>query len=325
MTSSGQTRTTEWRTASRFYRRPPGLGWLIGLVAVPLLLGAIGYHALPKAHVSAPSVGAPSVSAPSLPNATVNAPNVNAPALSFAPLSLVRNGNDITLSGDLPDAAARASLLDALKGAFGPGVNLIDKTDLKGGVNTPDPSSLGAVFKAAAPISGFNFKLDGDTVTLTGAAPSDQVKAAFEDAVKAAWPNMKIANEIQVTAPGAGGACANLAADAAGLLRTPVNFDTDSYTLSASDQQELTQVADRLKACPSANVAVSGYTDATGNDAINVPLSNNRAKAVVDFLVSNGVPSDHITSRGLSAADPVASNDTSDGRTQNRRVVIVIS
>lgn len=71
------------------------MGWLLGLVAVPLLMGAIGYHALPKAHVSAPSVGAPSVSASSLPNATVNAPNVNAPALSFAPLSLVRNGNEV--------------------------------------------------------------------------------------------------------------------------------------------------------------------------------------------------------------------------------------
>jgi peptidoglycan-binding protein ArfA len=289
------------------------------LAAVPLLLGAIGYHALPKAHVGVPSVSAPSVSAPSLPT------NVNVPGLSFAPLSLVRNGNDITLSGLLPDGAARASLLDALKGAFGPGVNFINKTDLKPGVNTSDPSSLGAVFKAAVPISGFNFRLDGDTATLTGATPSDQVKATVEDAVKAAWPNMKIANEIKVTAPGAGGACANLAADVAGLLRTPINFDTDSYILSASDQQELTQVADRLKPCPNANVAVSGYTDDTGNDAINVPLSNNRAKAVVDFLVSDGVPRDHITSRGLSAADPVASNGTSDGRAQNRRVVIVIS
>lgn len=325
MPNSDETRTTEWRTASRFYRRPPGLGWLLGLVAVPLLLGAIGYHTLPRAHITAPNVGAPSVSAPSLPNATVSVPNVNAPALSFAPLSLVRNGNDITLSGDLPDAAARASLLDALKGAFGPGVNLIDKTELKAGVNTPDPSSLGAVFKAAAPISGFNFKLDGDTVTLTGAAASDQVKAAVEDAVKAIWPNMKIANQIQVTAPGAGGACANLAADVAGLLRTPIDFDTDSYTLSSSDQQELTQVADRLKACPNANIAVSGYTDGTGSDAINLPLSNNRAKAVVDFLLSNGVPGNHVTARGLGAADPVASNDTSDGRAQNRRVVIVIS
>lgn len=325
MPSPDKTSTTEWRTASRFYRRPPGLAWLIGLVAVPLLLGLIGYHALPKAYVSAPSVGAPSVSAPSLPNATVNAPNVNAPALPFAPLSLVRDGNNITISGDLPDAAARASLLDALKAAFGPGVNLIDNTDLKPGVNAPNLSGLGAVLKAAAPLSSFNFKLDGDTVTLTGTAASEQEKAAVEDAVRVAWPNMKIANEIQVTAPGAGGACANLAANVAGLLRTPINFDTDSYSLSASDQQELTQVADRLKACPNANIAVSGYTDGTGDDPINVPLSNNRAKAVVDFLVSNGVPGDHVTARGLGAADPVASNDTPDGRAKNRRVAIVIS
>lgn len=324
MPSSDETRTTEWRTASRFYRRPPGLGWLLGLLAVPLLLGAIGYHALPKTHVSAPSVGVPTVSAPSLPNASLNAPNVNAPTLSFAPLSVIRNGNDITLRGDLPDGAARASLLDALKGVYGPGVNLVDNTDIKSGVSTPDASSLGAVFKAAAPIPNFNFKLDGDTLTLTGTAASDQEKAAVEAAAKAAWPNMKIANEIQVTAAGAGG-CANLSADVAGLLRTPITFDTDSYTLSASAQQELTQVADRLKTCSTAKVAVSGYTDDTGNDAINIPLSDNRAKSVAAFLVSSGVPADHITSRGLGAAGPVASNDTADGRAQNRRIVMVIS
>lgn len=331
MPSSDQTRSTEWRTASRFYRRPPGWGWLVGLLAIPLLLGAVGYHGLPKAHVNAPSVRAPTVSVPSLPSApalpSISLPNVKTPALSFAPLSIMRDGNDVTLSGHLPDGAARTSLLDALKGTYGPDVNLIDKTDMKSGVTTPDASSVGSVFKAAASMRNFAFKLDRDTLTLTGTAASDQEKAAVGDAAKAAWPNMKIANDIQVTTSNtaAPAGCANLSTDVAGLLQTPITFDTDSYTLSAAEQQELTQVATRLKSCPTAKVVVTGYTDSTGNNAINNPLSDNRAKSVVDFLVSNGVPAGEITSKGLGATGPVGSNDTTGGRAENRRVVITIS
>ena len=89
--------------------------------------------------------------------------------------------------------------------------------------------------------------------------------------------------------------------------------------------QMLTQVADKLKTCPNARVAVEGYTDNTGNDAINIPLSGNRAKSVADFLVSQGVAGDHVTSQGMGSANPIASNDTPDGRAQNRRVEIAVS
>ena len=126
-------------------------------------------------------------------------------------------------------------------------------------------------------------------------------------------------------APGPTGACANLQADISGLLRTPINFETDGFTLTAGTEQMLTQVADRLKACPDSRVAVNGYTDNTGNDAINIPLSGNRAKSVADFLVSQGVAGDHVTSQGLGSANPIASNDTPDGRAQNRRVEITVS
>lgn len=64
--------------------------------------------------------------------------------ISFGPLSGVRNGNDLTLTGDLADATAKTSLLDAVKGAL-PGVNLIDNTNAKDGVTTPDPAGVGGV------------------------------------------------------------------------------------------------------------------------------------------------------------------------------------
>ena len=279
---------------------------------------------VPSATLTAPNVNTPDV----------NAPNVNLPNLSFAPLSILRNGNGFTLSGDLPDLAAKTSLLDSLKLAFGPDINLTDNLNIKAGVNAPDFSVLGSVLKAAVDIPDFNFDLNGDTLTLTGTAPSEDVKADVEAAAKAAWPNMKIVNNIQVTgraapapapAPAPGGACATLQADITGLLRTPINFQTDGFSLAPASQQQLTQIADKLKACPDPSVSVVGHTDSSGNDAINIPLSGNRAKSVADYLVSQGVAADRVTSKGVGSAEPIASNDTPAGKAQNRRVDITVS
>ena len=323
MPGSEDNRTiTGYRTASRFYRRPPGPAWWLALLAIPLLLGLIGWAGLDKkdadVDVTMPSVNpSATLTAPNVNTPEVNAPNVNLPNLSFAPLSILRNGNGFTLSGDLPDLAAKTSLLDSLKLAFGPDINLTDNLNIKAGVNAPDFSMLGSVLKAAVDIPDFNFDLNGDTLTLTGTAPSEDVKADVEAAAKAAWPDMKIVNNIQVQgaaptpapAPG-GGACATLQADITGLLRTPINFQTDGFSLVPASQQQLTQVADKLKACPDPSVTVVGHTDSSGNDAINIPLSGNRAKSVADYLVSQGVAADRVTSKGVGSAEPIASNDT---------------
>lgn len=87
----------------------------------------------------------------------------------------------------------------------------------------------------------------------------------------------------------------------------------------------LNPVADKLKSCSDFSVVVSGYTDNTGDDAINIPLSANRAKSVADYLVSQGVVGDFVTSTGLGSANPIADNNTPDGRAQNRRVEITVS
>ena len=105
MTGSGDARVsataTEWRRESRYYRRTPGLGWLLGLLLIPLLLGLIGWGTLgkPKVSVSAPSI-------------SVTAPSLSVPSLNFAGLSILRNGNDITLTGNLPDLNAKTALLN---------------------------------------------------------------------------------------------------------------------------------------------------------------------------------------------------------------------
>jgi peptidoglycan-binding protein ArfA len=184
-------------------------------------------------------------------------------------------------------------------------------------------------------IPDFNIELKGDTVTLKGTAPSEQAKAEVEAAVKAAWPKINVINELTVPASSASapspapapasGPCATLQADITSLLKTPINFQTDGFSLTPASRQRLTQIADTLTACPDPKVAVVGHTDNSGNDAANVPLSNKRAKAVADYLLSQGVAGDRVTSKGVGSAEPVAPNDTPAGKAQNRRVAITVS
>jgi peptidoglycan-binding protein ArfA len=317
MTGSGDARVsataTEWRTESRFYRRSPGLGWLLGLLLIPLLFGWLGHGLLkPKLDISAPSIG-------------VTAPSLSVPSLNLAPLSILRNGNDFTLTGELPDLATKDSLLSALKGVLGSGVNLIDKLTISAGVVAPDLAGIAPEFTAAADITNFGFNLVGDTLTLTGTAPSDAVKAGVEAAAKAAWPNVQIVNNIEVKGVAAAGSCSNLQADITAALTAPITYETDGSTLTAGAKTELTAVANAIKACPDARVTVVGHTDNTGNDAVNVPLSNNRAQSVADYLVSAGVPAGSVSSKGEGSSNPVASNDTADGRAQNRRTAITVN
>jgi len=332
------------RKASRFYRRPPGFGWLLAAAAVPLLLALIGLGTADrsKLDINGPNLGAPSLSAPSL-----SVPSVSPPALSFAPLSIMRNGNVITLNGNMPDISARTGLIDMLKGMFGNGVKLVDNINIKPGVSAPDLGSLGSVFKAALSMPDFKFKIEDNTITLLGTAASDAVRSAVEAAAKLAWPNLTLANDIQIkpeesknaggnstataepatpsTAAAASGDCGNLQTDITNLMSAPVTFVTNGYTLSAETQQQLSRVAEKVKGCQKAHLTVSGYTDNTGNDGINISLSASRAKSVADFLVANGVPAGSVTSNGHGSADPVASNATPDGRAQNRRVAITVS
>lgn len=318
MTGSGDAKVsataTEWRTESRFYRRSPGWGWVLGLLLVPLLFGWLGWGALkPKMDVSAPSIN---VTAPDVPNVTL-------PAVNLSPLSILRSGNDFTLSGILPDISVKNSLLAALTAALGPGVNLIDKLDIAAGAVAPDFGGLGALLKAAADIPDFRFTVEGGTLTLTGTAPSEDIKAGVQAAAEAGWPDLDVINNITIigTAP----SCDNLQSTIDADLAAPVKFETGSDRLSADGEQQLATVVPSIKACAGVDVLVIGHTDNTGTDAINKPLSENRAKTVAAYLVAQGIPADSVTSEGVGSSEPIASNDTEAGRAQNRRTEIKVN
>jgi len=115
--------------------------------------------------------------------------------------------------------------------------------------------------------------------------------------------------------------------NARGLIvnMSDVLFDTGKYTLKPGTQVTLAKVAGILQAYPGLKLQVEGYTDSVGGDDYNQKLSENRASAVRDFLVQQGVKMDSISAAGYGKSDPVADNGTAAGRAQNRRVQLVVS
>ena len=103
-----------------------------------------------------------------------------------------------------------------------------------------------------------------------------------------------------------------------------ITFATNEYAIQPQFQPTLDKVAQTLAGYPQTFVDVYGHTDSTGGDAINVPLSQNRAKAVADYISARGVIPARLGVRGLGSSMPIASNDTTDGRQANRRVEIRI-
>jgi OOP family OmpA-OmpF porin len=104
-----------------------------------------------------------------------------------------------------------------------------------------------------------------------------------------------------------------------------VDFELNSTRLTLPSQQTLEQVAQALSAQPGMRVEVAGYTDSTGPLPYNMKLSQGRADAVRDYLVSKGVSSSSLTARGYGPEDPIASNKSVAGRAQNRRVTFKVT
>jgi outer membrane protein OmpA-like peptidoglycan-associated protein len=101
-------------------------------------------------------------------------------------------------------------------------------------------------------------------------------------------------------------------------------FQTGKSELSQTARARLDTVAVALKAAPDKRIIIEGYTDDTGTDAVNLPLSEARAQEVRMYLISRGVPEANIVARGFGPTRPIASNKTVEGRATNRRVEIVV-
>jgi outer membrane protein OmpA-like peptidoglycan-associated protein len=104
-----------------------------------------------------------------------------------------------------------------------------------------------------------------------------------------------------------------------------VLFDSGKFTLRPLAREKLAKISGIVLAYPSLNLAVEGNTDSVGTDAFNQQLSEERAEGVRDYLTQEGVPTASTTATGYGKNRPIASNDTAEGRQENRRVELVVS
>jgi outer membrane protein OmpA-like peptidoglycan-associated protein len=104
-----------------------------------------------------------------------------------------------------------------------------------------------------------------------------------------------------------------------------VLFDSAKFTLRPGAREKLAKISGIVLAYPTLALSIEGNTDSVGGDAYNQTLSENRAGSVRDYLGKQGIPAASMTARGFGKTQPVASNDTAEGRQQNRRVELVVS
>jgi outer membrane protein OmpA-like peptidoglycan-associated protein len=104
-----------------------------------------------------------------------------------------------------------------------------------------------------------------------------------------------------------------------------VLFDSGQYTLRPLAREKLAKISGIVLAYPDLKLAIEGNTDSVGSDSMNQTLSEKRATSVMDFLAQQSIPAASMTAQGFGKTQPVASNDTADGRQQNRRVELVVS
>jgi OOP family OmpA-OmpF porin len=108
------------------------------------------------------------------------------------------------------------------------------------------------------------------------------------------------------------------------LAKGKIRFEQARATLDPDSTALLDRLIEIALRCPTAAIEVAGHTDGDGEDAFNQALSEKRAQAVVDYLVKAGLPASRFTAVGYGSTQPIAGNDTDEGKAQNRRIEFLV-
>ncbi|SAK86449.1 OmpA/MotB domain-containing protein [Caballeronia temeraria] len=232
-----------------------------------------------------------------------------------------------TLTATVHDEQERSKLIDALTAKLGAGKF---KADI-----TVDPDTKPATWisklEGLLPVltlPGAQVRIAGDKIDLSGRAGDaslgwlDKLKAYFGDGWTISASDTTAA-EKALAASDAHAAAACAAADIAKTMR-PVKFGFASNSLPHAALDELAKSAKALSDCNAAGTPVKlqigGYTDSSGDAAVNLQLSEKRAQAVRSYLIQHGVPAETLTAEGFGDAHPIGDNATNQGRAANRRI-----
>jgi OmpA-OmpF porin, OOP family len=108
------------------------------------------------------------------------------------------------------------------------------------------------------------------------------------------------------------------------LAKGRIQFESGRATIDQDSVGLLDRLVETAQRCPNANIEIAGHTDGDGDAAFNQELSEKRAQAVTDYLVKAGLSADRFTATGYGSTQPVAGNDTDEGKAQNRRIDFVV-
>jgi OOP family OmpA-OmpF porin len=231
----------------------------------------------------------------------------------------------LTLSGYVPDNNVHAAIAAAAGRKFF-GEKVVD--NLKASVGAPSgfanavAPALGALSRLSTGtlvVSDREVKLSGDAFYDAAAV---QIRSGLGKDFPKDWQFKADVSVKPAAAPVDATVCQQLFS---GLLaKGKIQFESGRATIDPDSAGLLDRLTETALRCPTANIEIAGHTDADGEDSFNQALSEKRAQAVMDYLVKAGLPANRFTPTGYGSTQPVASNDTDEGKAQNRRIDFVV-
>lgn len=236
---------------------------------------------------------------------------------TVVPANVIPQPGQVVADGTVPDEATKASVLAQLQKIYGVG-NVIDRIEVGGVVAPPNWSeNVGKVLTdTLKQINRGQLEIDGTQIRVRGEvnneAQRQQITSGFATALN---PTYKIVNGLRVSA----GQGEQSLLDTT-LANRVVEFEFGSAVLTPRGRALLTEIADILPKVRSNKIEIIGHTDSSGSRATNLALSQARADAVREFFVEKGINASRFSTLGVGPDQPVAANDTNEGRAKNRRI-----
>ncbi|RQR28532.1 OmpA family protein [Burkholderia sp. Bp9142] len=296
--------------------------FVAGLVAAGLIASGAAYAqnkggatVTPVGNGTVATAALPANTSPGTAPATASGTVVHGTAGTIAPPPANATPGQVVVGGKVPDEATKSAVLQKLRDTYG-AANVVDQIEV-GDVATPPNWSanvqklLGAQLKQ---ISKGQLKINGTQIEMKGEVHNEaQRQQLASDMANTLNPTYTIKNGLRVSASEQGVLDQTLA-------NRTIEFETGSATLTPQGKQILDQMAAALSRMQNRTVDIIGHTDNSGNRTSNIALSQARADAVKGYLITKSIPPQQMTTTGVGPDQPIAPNDTADGRARNRRI-----
>ena len=231
----------------------------------------------------------------------------------------------LTLTGYVPDNNVHAALVAAASRKFF-NEKVVDNLKASVGAASGFASAVAPALGALSRLSTGTLVVTDREVKLSGDAFYDAAAVQIRGGLGKDFPQgWQFKPEISVkpaAAPVDATVCQQLFSDLLG--KGTIRFESGRSVIDADSAGLLDRLIETALRCPSANIEIAGHTDGDGEDAYNQALSEKRAQSVVDYLVKAGLPADRFAAVGYGSTQPIASNETDEGKAQNRRIEFVV-